>query len=69
MASSGNRSNKKQTAGKRSLEEEREDDKKTATAPSLSPLDPTIEAVPVGLKVAFIDFDLCSVVLCLCIYV
>ena len=46
MASSSNRSNKKQTAGKRSLEGTKEEDKKTATAPSLSPLDPTIEAVP-----------------------
>ena len=46
VASSSNRSDKKQTAGKGSLEETKEDDKKTATAPSLSPLDPTIEAVP-----------------------
>mmetsp|Transcript_3132 Transcript_3132/g.4404 ORF Transcript_3132/g.4404 Transcript_3132/m.4404 type:complete len:199 (+) Transcript_3132:26-622(+) len=46
VASSSNRSNKKQTAGKRSLEGTKEEDKKTATAPSLSPLDPTIEAVP-----------------------
>ena len=46
VASSSNRSNKKQTAGKGSLEESKKDDKKTATAPSLSPLDPTVEAVP-----------------------
>jgi len=46
VASSSNRRNKKQTEGKRSLEGTEEDEPKPATAPSLSPLDPTIEAVP-----------------------
>ena len=46
MASSSNRSKKQQTAGIRSLEGTKEEDVKTATAPSLSALDPTIEAVP-----------------------